>query len=92
VMLDLGLPDMDGVEVLRRLRRSRMTKPVLILTARDNLQHRVLGLDAGGDDYSGKPFDIAELEARIRALLRRGSRQGRHCGLERLPSTQRLRD
>jgi DNA-binding response OmpR family regulator len=76
VMLDLGLPDMDGLEVLRRLRQSGMTRPVLILTARDDLQHRVLGLDAGGDDYLGKPFDIAELEARIRALLRRGDPTG----------------
>ena len=76
VILDLGLPDLDGVEVLRRLRHSGMTSPVLILTARDNLQHRVLGLDAGGDDYLGKPFDVAELEARIRALLRRGDPTG----------------
>jgi DNA-binding response OmpR family regulator len=53
-----------------------MTCPVLILTARDDLQHRVLGLDAGGDDYLGKPFDVAELEARIRALLRRGEPTG----------------
>lgn len=72
VILDLGLPDLDGVEVLRRLRHVGMTAPVLILTARDDLRHRVLGLDAGGDDYLAKPFDIAELEARIRALLRRG--------------------
>jgi two-component system, OmpR family, response regulator len=76
VFLDLGLPDMDGVEVLRRLRQSGMTTPVLILTARDDLQHRVLGLDAGADDYLGKPFDLAELEARIRALLRRGDPTG----------------
>jgi DNA-binding response OmpR family regulator len=76
VILDLGLPDMDGVEVLRRVRRGGMSSPVLILTARDDLQHRVLGLDAGGDDYLGKPFDVAELEARIRALLRRGESTG----------------
>lgn len=76
VILDLGLPDMDGVDVLRRARRGGMTCPVLILTARDDLQHRVLGLDAGGDDYLGKPFDVAELEARIRALLRRGEPTG----------------
>ena len=76
VMLDLGLPDMDGVKVLRQLRRGGMATPVLILTARDGLQHRVLGLDAGADDYLGKPFDVAELEARIRALLRRGDPTG----------------
>jgi len=72
IVLDLGLPDLDGVEVLRLLRSRGITVPVLILTARDELQHRVLGLDAGADDYLGKPFDVAELEARIRALLRRG--------------------
>ena len=72
VILDLGLPDIDGVEVLRRLRRDGMAVPVLILTARDDVRHRIEGLDAGGDDYLSKPFDVAELEARIRALLRRG--------------------
>ena len=72
VILDLGLPDLDGVEVLRLLRRRGVTAPVLILTARDDLQDRIVGLDAGADDYLGKPFDVAELEARIRALLRRG--------------------
>jgi DNA-binding response OmpR family regulator len=72
IVLDLGLPDLDGVEVLRLLRRRGVTAPVLILTARDELQDRVLGLDAGADDYLCKPFDVAELEARIRALLRRG--------------------
>lgn len=73
VILDLGLPDMDGVEVLRQLRQRGMISPVLILTARDELQDRILGLDTGGDDYLPKPFDLGELEARIRALLRRGS-------------------
>lgn len=72
VILDLGLPDIDGVEVLRRMRKQGITTPVLILTARDELSERVRGLDAGGDDYLSKPFAIAELEARIRALLRRG--------------------
>ena len=72
IVLDLGLPDLDGVEVLRLLRSRGITAPVLILTARDDLQNRVLGLDAGADDYLCKPFDVAELEARIRALLRRG--------------------
>lgn len=72
VILDLGLPDLDGMEVLHGLRDRGMTSPVLILTARDELRDRVLGLDAGGDDYLVKPFAVAELEARIRALLRRG--------------------
>jgi DNA-binding response OmpR family regulator len=76
VILDLGLPDIDGVEVLRRLRHSGMTSPVLILTARDELNDRILGLDAGGDDYLPKPFHVSELEARIRALLRRGDPTG----------------
>ena len=76
VILDLGLPDMDGLEVMRRMHRDAARSPVLILTARDDLQDRVLGLDAGGDDYLAKPFDIAELEARIRALLRRGDLAG----------------
>jgi DNA-binding response OmpR family regulator len=73
VILDLGLPDMDGVEVLRRLRRQGLSSPILILTARDDLQDRILGLDAGGDDYLSKPVAIGELEARVRALLRRGA-------------------
>jgi DNA-binding response OmpR family regulator len=82
VILDLGLPDLDGVEVLRRLRRQGVASPVLILTARDDLDDRILGLDAGGDDYLAKPFAIGELEARIRALLRRGAPAGAmlHCG------------
>lgn len=72
VILDMGLPDMDGVEILRRLRHRKKNMPVLILTARDNLQDRVLGLDMGADDYLTKPFDFPELEARVRSLLRRG--------------------
>jgi len=75
VILDLGLPDMDGLEVLRRLRKTGMSAPVLILTARFDLDDRVSGLDAGGDDYLAKPFALPELEARIRALLRRGAPQ-----------------
>jgi DNA-binding response OmpR family regulator len=73
VILDLGLPDLDGIDVLRRLRQDGLTAPVLILTARYDLDDRVLGLDAGGDDYLAKPFALSELEARIRALLRRGA-------------------
>jgi DNA-binding response OmpR family regulator len=72
VILDLGLPDMDGMEVLRRLRGSRHPDlPALILTARDSVEARVGGLDAGADDYILKPFYLAELEARLRAVLRR---------------------
>lgn len=72
VILDLGLPDMDGMEVLRQLRGSRHTDvPALILTARDSVEARVSGLDAGADDYILKPFDLTELEARLRAVLRR---------------------
>lgn len=72
VILDLGLPDMDGMEVLRRLRARKSRVPVLILTARDALPDRVTGLNSGADDYLGKPFELAELEARARALIRRG--------------------
>ena len=75
VILDLGLPQLDGFEVLRKLRRrtgGTGTAPVLILTARDELEDRVKGLDLGADDYMTKPFDLPELEARVRALIRRG--------------------
>ena len=72
VILDLGLPDGDGIALLHELRAQGMHAPVLILTARGNLGDRIAGLDAGGDDYLAKPFDLGELEARIRALLRRG--------------------
>lgn len=71
VILDLGLPGMGGEEVLRRLRSRDDNVPVLILTASNSLQARVGGLDAGADDYMAKPFDVSELEARIRMLLRR---------------------
>lgn len=72
LILDLGLPRLDGLEVLRRLRARNQMLPVLILTARDRLEDRVTGLDFGADDYMTKPFDLPELEARVRALLRRG--------------------
>jgi DNA-binding response OmpR family regulator len=72
LILDLGLPDVDGFEVLRRLRRRKSRIPVLVLTARDTLQQRVDGLNLGADDCLGKPFALAELEARAGALLRRG--------------------
>jgi two-component system OmpR family response regulator len=76
VILDLGLPKLDGYEVLRRLRRRGSKTPVLLLTARDALDDRVKGLDLGGDDYITKPFDLPELEARVRALIRRGQSGG----------------
>ena len=72
IILDLGLPRMDGLEVLRCLRARGSRTPVLILTARDRLEDRVAGLDMGADDYLAKPFELAELEARARALIRRG--------------------
>jgi len=71
ITLDLGLPDISGLEVLDRLRRSGNKTPVLILTARDAVEDRVKGLDLGADDYLLKPFEPSELEARMRALLRR---------------------
>ena len=71
IILDLGLPDMDGRDVLQRLRARKSAIPVLILTARDGLNDRVSGLELGADDYMTKPFELRELEARIRALLRR---------------------
>lgn len=73
VLLDLGLPRQDGLSVLRRLRARRSRVPVLIATARDALKQRVEGLDAGADDYVVKPYEMDELLARIRALLRRAS-------------------
>jgi two-component system response regulator TctD len=71
VILDLGLPHLDGIEVLKRLRGRGSTTPVIILTANDAVSSRVLGLDSGADDYLVKPFNAEELEARIRAQLRR---------------------
>ncbi len=71
IVLDLGLPDRDGIDLLRDLRRRGRRVPVLILTARDDIDDRVRGLDAGADDYVVKPFAMKELSARLRALLRR---------------------
>ncbi|HYP68211.1 MAG TPA: response regulator transcription factor [Thiobacillaceae bacterium] len=71
VVLDLGLPGLSGMEVLKRLRKRGATLPVLILTARDAMADKVAGLNAGADDYLLKPFDFQELEARLNALLRR---------------------
>jgi two-component system, OmpR family, response regulator BasR len=75
MVLDLGLPDEDGLHFLERVRREKFTLPVLILTARDTLSDRITGLDTGADDYLIKPFALEELNARIRALLRRHNNQ-----------------
>ena len=75
MVLDLGLPDEDGLHFLERVRREKFTLPVLILTARDTLSVRISGLDTGADDYLVKPFALEELNARIRALLRRHNNQ-----------------
>jgi two-component system OmpR family response regulator len=92
VLLDLGLPKRDGLQVLRNLRARKKTTPVLIATARDAIAERVAGLDAGADDYIVKPYDIDELQARIRAALRRGSGQAgpafSHKGVSLNPATR----
>lgn len=75
VLLDLGLPGQDGLQVLKHLRQEKNNTPVLIVTARDDLDSRLAGLDGGADDYIIKPFDLSELLARIRAVLRRQSGQ-----------------
>jgi two-component system, OmpR family, response regulator QseB len=76
VLLDLGLPHRDGIEVLRELRKRGDPTPVIILTARDEIQDRIAGLDAGADDYIVKPFDLDEVTARIRSVLRRAAGRG----------------
>ncbi len=80
VVLDIGLPDIDGLEVCRLLRREGNRVPVLMLTARDAVSDRIDGLDAGADDYLIKPFDVDELRARLRALLRRSGGEGAEVG------------
>lgn len=75
VILDLGLPELDGMQVLAAVRRHGNRVPVLVLTARDAIDDRIRGLDAGADDYLVKPFEVAELKARLRALLRRSQGQ-----------------
>jgi two-component system response regulator QseB len=97
LLLDLGLPAMSGLEVLKALRARGSTLPVLILTARDAVTDKVQGLDAGADDYVVKPFDLTELSARIRALLRRHAGRAEpvieHLGVSLNPKThQVLRD
>jgi DNA-binding response OmpR family regulator len=73
ILLDVTLPKLNGIQLCQRLRKAGIQTPVLMLTARDSSSDKVLGLDAGADDYVVKPFDLAELTARIRALLRRGT-------------------
>ena len=91
VLLDLGLPKRDGLEVLRALRGRRSSVPVLVATARDGVSDRIAGLDAGADDYVVKPYDTDELLARIRALLRRSAGRGEpafeHKGVSLNPAT-----
>ena len=86
LILDLSLPELSGIDVLKRLRMRKSRMPVLVLTAHDSVSDRVRGLDAGADDYLAKPFEAAELQARVRALMRRGAsggsaliRHGRLC-------------
>jgi two-component system, OmpR family, response regulator QseB len=85
VLLDLGLPERDGLEVLRELRARGDATPVIIVTARDDVQNRIQGLDAGADDYIIKPFDLDEIAARMRSVLRRAAGRGdpsiRHRGI-----------
>src|ERR1700754_2263411 len=76
IVLDAAMPGMDGLSVTRRLRAKGLPVPILLLTARDALHERVAGLDAGADDYLVKPFEVEELTARIRALLRRNHAPG----------------
>jgi two-component system response regulator QseB len=95
IVLDLGLPRRTGLEVLGSMRRGGDQRPVLILTARDAVADRVAGLDAGADDYLVKPFDLDELSARLRALLRRGAGRAEpilaHGELELQPATREAR-
>lgn len=93
MVLDLGLPDEDGLDFLARIRREKISLPVLILTARDTIEDRISGLDTGADDYLIKPFALEELNARVRALLRRHHNQGDNeisVGALRLNVTRRL--
>jgi two-component system OmpR family response regulator len=93
IVLDLMLPGLDGIEVCRRLRQTGCWAPILMLTARTSVPDRVAGLDAGADDYLGKPFSFAELSARIRALVRREQHERpavlEACGLRLDPAQRR---
>ncbi|HYP32582.1 MAG TPA: response regulator transcription factor [Burkholderiaceae bacterium] len=92
LLLDLALPGKDGIEVLRGLRAARLRIPVLIATARDSVEQRIAGLDAGADDYVLKPYDLGELLARVRALLRRAAGRAEpvyeHMGVTLNPATR----
>jgi len=92
LLLDLALPGRDGIEVLRALRAAKLRIPVLIATARDSVEQRIAGLDAGADDYILKPYDLGELLARVRALLRRAAGRAEpvyeHLGVTLNPATR----
>jgi DNA-binding response OmpR family regulator len=75
LILDLGLPYIDGIEIIKKLRASQKNLPILVISARDKLDQRILGLDTGADDYLCKPFDLDEVIARVQALLRRSKNQ-----------------
>ncbi len=95
VLLDLGLPMRDGIDTLKSLRARKVDVPVLIITARDTVADRIAGLDAGADDYLVKPFDLDELSARVRALLRRAAGRAEpvlsHGSLTLNPATHEVR-
>ncbi len=94
VLLDLGLPKRAGLDVLREARSRGTTAPVIIITARDDVQSRIAGLDSGADDYLVKPFDLDELAARMRSILRRGAGRGdpviEHAGIRLNPVTHEV--
>ena len=94
VLLDLALPGKDGIEVLRSLRAAKVRIPVLVATARDSVEQRIAGLDAGADDYVLKPYDLGELLARVRALLRRAAGRAEpvyeHMGVTINPATREV--
>lgn len=75
LILDLGLPNIDGIDIIKKLRKSEQSLPILIISARDRLDQRILGLDTGADDYICKPFELDEVMARVQALLRRSNNQ-----------------
>ncbi|MGH8149780.1 MAG: response regulator [Steroidobacteraceae bacterium] len=94
MLLDLGLPKRGGLEVLREARHRGDATPVIIITARDDVQSRIAGLDSGADDYVVKPFDLDELQARMRSVLRRGAGRGEpaieHAGIRLNPATHEV--
>jgi len=94
LLLDLALPGKDGLEVLRSLRAAKSRIPVLVATARDSIEQRIAGLDAGADDYILKPYDLGELLARVRALLRRAAGRAEpvyeHMGVTINPATREV--